>query len=110
MNTMLHVVHPHTYKAHNNSLIAGPIEEHAARDRAVSDLIASCDYRNIPVLVHREFVSSPITEMLYTFCLSSDPHFAGLLERPHIVTRSGEPIPDERPEKVSEAGWEYIQD
>ena len=113
MNTLVNIIHPYTYKLHNDSFIIGPMEEHKERDERVNSFVTKALELRVKVIHHgnknSKYVDGLIQDVgfecdpLYKFL--SDPRLAEV-----VTTNYGLPIPNEQPQEFPQEMWELFKE
>lgn len=108
---LLNIIHPHTYKLREETLIIGPIEEFEERDRKVAFFINQVLDSKNKVLLHKEYDGSFVNFIMKEASLNCDPAYK-ILSDPRIdcVTTgtNGVPLKDNKPEGLSDKEWAQI--
>ena len=121
MKTVLNIIHPYSYRLQGETFSIGPIKKYEERDAKISETIKKFLEAGARVLHHRAHevpISEEITEremngLMIESSFQMDPFFNILFDKriTSILTlRQGLPIPNTRPENVSENGWKYISE
>ena len=110
--TVLNIIHPYVYKQNGQNYVMGPIEEFQERDRRISDFVNYAINSGVKVLRHEMF-DDALGKIMREIGLSVDNSFKFLFDdRVKIFNtpRSGVPIPDEKPEKVTLEQWKFLRE
>ena len=117
MKNLVNVVHPHTYKMEgdigNLKLVIGPSEANNDRDEMVVSFLENAKQEGSKILVGFEHVENPIGLAARHMSLKYDPRYKFLTDEKlanFYTSCFGQPIPDERPEKIDEEIWKYLQE
>ncbi len=106
---LLNIIHPHMYKGTGDTLVLGPIEQFAERDKRVSEFISTALNGGVDVLMHKNDSGDMMKSIVEEMVLYRDSHFKILFDsRVNICTTTqwGMPLPDLRPETFSQDVWD----
>ncbi len=111
MSTLIHVVHPYTYKLVGDTLNLGPIPQFSRRDRLIGNFLREALESRVRILHHGDQPFDTIRGILLKIAFRLDPNYVSLLDS-HIAfvvtTHYGTPLPDEKPAELTVAQWKDL--
>ncbi|MDP1694823.1 MAG: hypothetical protein Q8L34_04760 [Candidatus Woesearchaeota archaeon] len=112
MSTLIHVVHPYTYKLVGNELILGQIPEFEERDRSIGTFLREALDARVALLHYSDHPFTTVRGTLLQVVFELDSNYISLLD-PRVdfvvTTHYGTPIPDEKPLKLTNLQWKNLR-
>lgn len=109
---LLNIIHPHTFKGEGDTSIIGPSEVNHERDIKISNFVKNAMDQGNKVVSHK-YRSLSVVDHLANLALELDPIY-DFLSDDRIVnvcsTIYGTPLPDEKPEDISDDIWELLEE
>lgn len=110
MTTLLHIVHPYTYKLSQDlTLVIGNDEHNLERNKAAGEFTAKASERKTPTLLHNSSLPWTIEDIMERGAIAMDEDLRVILDSdfPCVITpKTGQPVPDTKPEKVKQENWD----
>ena len=110
---LLNIIHPHTFKQVDKTLMIGSYEPYLERDEKVASFVERALDSRVKILVHKYSDGDFIADVLRESALIRDPIYKCLYdERAEAIatTSFGTPLPDRKPEEFSDEFWKAIQE
>ncbi|HLC72465.1 MAG TPA: hypothetical protein VJH37_02680 [Candidatus Nanoarchaeia archaeon] len=112
MSTLIHVVHPYTYKLIGNELVMGHIPEFEESDRSIGTFLRKALDTRVALLHYGDHQFTTVRGILLQAAFELDPNYTSLLD-PRVdfvvTTHYGTPIPDEKPSEITSLQWENLR-